>query len=49
VLDTDLLVYPVEGYALSNGVRAAISHPRFADAAFSVGDSNSRISVHIDY
>jgi hypothetical protein len=49
VLDTDLLVYPVEGYALSIGVRAAISCPRFADAAFSVGDGNSRITVHIDY
>jgi uncharacterized protein (DUF2141 family) len=40
-LDMDFLGYPVEGYALSNGVRAATSRPRFADAAFPVGDGDN--------
>jgi len=48
-LDMDFLGYPVEGYALSNGVRGAISRPRFADAAFPVGDGDNRITIHIDY
>jgi uncharacterized protein (DUF2141 family) len=33
-LDMDFLGYPVEGYALSNGVRAAIARPRFAMPPF---------------
>jgi uncharacterized protein (DUF2141 family) len=34
-LDVDILGYPVEGYAPSNGARGAISRPRVTDAAFS--------------
>ena len=30
-LDTDFIGYPTEGYALSNGIRAVMSHPRFSD------------------
>jgi uncharacterized protein (DUF2141 family) len=36
-LDTDFIGYPKEGYALSNGMRAVFSRPRFIDAAFPVG------------
>src|ERR1700720_1868049 len=33
-LDTNLLGLPIEGYALSNGVRAVFSKPKFIEAAF---------------
>ena len=46
--DTNFLGYPVEGYALSNGVRAAISRPRFGEDAFRVGDGDHRTTMHID-
>ena len=31
-----------QGYALSNGIRALISRPRFSDAAFAVSDEDAR-------
>lgn len=48
-LDTNFLGYPIEGYALSNGIRAVISRPRFIDAAFTVGDEDCRVTLHIKY
>src|SRR5579862_8190043 len=36
-LDTNLLGLPIEGYALSNGVRAVFAKPKFIEAAFTVG------------
>src|SRR6267143_1694161 len=36
-LDTSVIGLPVEGYALSNGVRAVFSKPNFYEAAFAVG------------
>jgi uncharacterized protein (DUF2141 family) len=48
-LDTSLIGYPKEGYALSNGIRAAISRPRFIDAAFAVGGEGANVSLRIKY
>jgi uncharacterized protein (DUF2141 family) len=48
-LDTNLLGYPIEGYALSNGIRAVLSRPRFSDAVFAVGDGETRVTLHIQY
>ncbi len=48
-LDTNFIGYPVEGYALSNGVRAIISRPRFVDAAFAVSVDGKRVALHIKY
>ncbi|HZB90800.1 MAG TPA: DUF2141 domain-containing protein [Stellaceae bacterium] len=48
-LDTNFIGYPVEGYALSNGIRAIISRPRFIDAAFSVPDGDKHVTLHIKY
>jgi uncharacterized protein (DUF2141 family) len=48
-LDTNLLGLPIEGYALSNGVRAILAPPRFTDAAFTVGGSDKPIALRIRY
>jgi uncharacterized protein (DUF2141 family) len=48
-LDTNFIGYPVEGYALSNGIRAVISRPRFIDAAFRVGAVERKIALHVQY
>jgi uncharacterized protein (DUF2141 family) len=48
-LDTNFIGYPVEGYALSNGIRAILSRPRFADAAFTVGEGDTKVALHIEY
>jgi uncharacterized protein (DUF2141 family) len=48
-LDTDFIGYPTEGYALSNGIRAVISCPRFIDAAFAVGDEDAHVTLRIKY
>jgi uncharacterized protein (DUF2141 family) len=48
-LDTNLVGLPVEGYALSNGVRAVLAPPRFTDAAFTVGGGDKPIALHIRY
>jgi uncharacterized protein (DUF2141 family) len=48
-LDTNLLGLPIEGYALSNGVRAILAAPRFTDAAFTVGGGDKPIALHIRY
>ena len=48
-LDTNILGLPVEGYALSNGVRAVMSKPTFQQAAFSVGEQGAVVALHIRY
>ncbi len=48
-LDTNFIGYPVEGYALSNGIRAIISRPRFIDAAFIVPEGGAAVTLHIKY
>src|SRR6266851_8745344 len=42
-LDTNFLGLPVEGYALSNNVRAVLSRPEFHQAAFTVGNGDRPI------
>jgi len=48
-LDTNFLGLPVEGYALSNGVRAVMAKPTFQQAAFSVGAGDKPVALHIRY
>jgi uncharacterized protein (DUF2141 family) len=48
-LDTDFIGYPTEGYALSNGIRAVFSRPRFIDAAFAVGGEDAHVTLRIKY
>ena len=47
--DTNFIGYPAEGYALSNGIRAIISRPRFSDCAVTVGAEDKPIRLHIKY
>jgi uncharacterized protein (DUF2141 family) len=47
--DTNFIGYPIEGYALSRGVRAIISRPRFIDASFVVGPEGKGVRLHIEY
>ncbi len=48
-LDTSLLGLPIEGYALSNGIRAVLSKPTFWQAAFTVGVEDKPVALHIRY
>ena len=48
-LDTSPVGLPVEGYALSNGVRAVMSKPTFQQAAFTIGNADTPIALHIRY
>lgn len=48
-LDTDFVGYPKEGYALSNGIRAVFSRPRFIDAAFAVTGEDAHVTLRIQY
>jgi len=48
-LDTNFLGLPVEGYALSNGVRAVMSKPTFQQAAFTVSNGDKPVGLHIRY
>ena len=48
-LDTNFLGLPVEGYALSNGVRVILSKPTFQQAAFTVGTGDKPLALHIRY
>jgi uncharacterized protein (DUF2141 family) len=48
-LDTNFIGYPSEGYALSNGIRAIISRPRFVDASFPVPEGDTDVLLHIEY
>jgi uncharacterized protein (DUF2141 family) len=47
--ETNFIGYPTDGYALSNGVRAVVSRPRFADCSFLVGDGDTPVPLHIQY
>ncbi len=47
--DTHLFGFPAEGYALSNGIRAIIARPRFADACFPLGKDGASVSLHMGY
>lgn len=47
--DTNFLGLPVEGYALSNGIRAVFSKPQFYQAAFAVGQGDKPVALHIRY
>jgi uncharacterized protein (DUF2141 family) len=48
-LDTNFLGLPVEGYALSNGIRIVLSKPTFQQAAFTVGTGDKPLALHIRY
>jgi uncharacterized protein (DUF2141 family) len=48
-LDTNFLGLPVEGYALSNGVRVVLSKPTFQQAAFTLGTEDKPLALHIRY
>ena len=48
-LDTNMLGLPVEGYALSNNVRAVMAKPTFQQAAFTVGEQGANVALHIRY
>jgi len=48
-LDTNLLGLPVEGYALSNGVLAVMAKPTFQQAAFTIGNEDKPVALHIRY
>ena len=46
---TNWFGYPLDGYALSNGIRAVISRPTFAQAAFPVGNPATSIALNVRY
>ena len=48
-LDTSPIGLPVEGYALSNGIRAVFAKPNFYQAAFTVGGGDKPIALHVRY
>jgi uncharacterized protein (DUF2141 family) len=48
-LDTSILGLPIEGYALSNDVRAIFAKPQFYQAAFTVGSGDKPVALHIRY
>src|SRR5437764_12612460 len=48
-LDTNFLGLPVEGYALSNGARAVMAKPTFQQAAFTLGNGDKPVALHIRY
>ena len=48
-LDTNFLGLPEEGYALSNGIRAIAAKPTFQQAAFTVGNEDKPVALHIRY
>ena len=48
-LDTNFLGLPIEGYALSNGVRVIMSKPSFQQAAFTLGNGDRPVALHIRY
>ena len=48
-LDTNVLGLPTEGYALSNGVRPVVAKPPFQQAAFTVGNGDKPVALHIRY
>jgi uncharacterized protein (DUF2141 family) len=47
--DTNWFGYPIEGYALSNGIRAIVSRPTFAEASFPVRAPGTTVALHVKY
>jgi len=47
-LDTNFLGFPVEPYAISNGIRARLGKPKFDDARFEKRDKDMTINVTLD-
>jgi len=48
-LETNAFGQPINGYALSNGVRAEFAKPQFYQAAFPVGSGDKPVTLHIRY
>lgn len=48
-LETNALGQPINGYALSNGVRAQFAKPEFSQAAFAVGTRDKPVTLLIRY
>jgi len=48
-LDVNIVGLPIEGYALSNGIRAVTSKPTFQQAAFTVGNAGAAVTLQIRY
>jgi len=46
---TNWFGYPLDGYALSNGIRAVVSRPTFAQAAFPVGNPAASVTLNVRY
>ena len=46
---TNWFGYPLDGYALSNGIRAVVSRPTFAEAAFPVGNPATSVALNVRY
>ncbi|MGH7122697.1 MAG: DUF2141 domain-containing protein [Acetobacteraceae bacterium] len=46
---TNFFGYPLDGYALSNGIRAVVSRPTFAEAAFPVAAPDTDVTLHVKY
>jgi hypothetical protein len=47
--DTDFIRLLDQGSRCRIGIRAAISRPRFSDAAFAVGDEDAHVTLRIKY
>jgi uncharacterized protein (DUF2141 family) len=46
---TNWFGYPLDGYALSNGIRAVVSRPTFAEASFPVTAPDTTVALHVKY
>jgi uncharacterized protein (DUF2141 family) len=46
---TNWFGYPLDGYALSNGIRAVISRPTFAEASFPVASPATQVTLNVKY
>ncbi|GEM_PF-204608 len=46
---TNWIGYPLDGYALSNGIRAVVSRPTFSEAAFKVDGDHTAVTLNIRY
>ena len=46
---TNWFGYPLDGYALSNGIHPVVSSPTFAEAAFPVASPAAQVTLHVKY
>lgn len=46
---TNWFGYPLDGYALSNGIRAVVSRPTFAQAAFPISNPATFVTLNVRY